>query len=293
MIQNTLLMAACAIQLWAHCIHAQQLDSFNKNNPLHNGVSFSGFSYRYLIENGKPSTEFDLTDEQLEKIKKLKQELDHFDRKRSHELAAKTQHRKFRDQILPRIPAYDFQWMESYNHYKRAWKILTPKQRVRLDQLLIWSSCGRHDRRFGQWSDSELTKIWKLDEAQIESLVRVSVQAEREFNDKLTSFRLAKTRKVFNAITEEQRKRYLRVIDPKRKIKSKRLAVFPPFDLLISGPQKVRNEAGVTAELFFKLQKISREFENKYHKFSVSIDSDDYCNKRLRSCSSHLNRLTR
>ncbi len=249
---------------------AQWLDH-NKEYVLNNGISFNDFSYSYVLKNGKATSEFDLTTDQIKKLKKLIKEFEEF-REKSFELALKTHERKLMKQIKPRVSANELQWEESYRHYKRAWKVLAPHQRKRLDQILTWSGRGKRGCQFAEWSNAELVNHWELDDDQIRSLIEITGQAEKQYRQGLSSFRLAQTEKIFAVLSKNQKRKYVELIDPNRKINEVRTASFPPFNLLMSADFKLEREVRLIDNQYLDLVKIAHKYGLRSGEVCRSID---------------------
>ncbi len=255
-------------------------------SKLANGLSYKNFSYHLLLNKDYVSDEFDFTEEQTKKLRKMEAELQNFSGiektdpitlfrpKRNLKEELEKDYKKT-DQQLLQSGSLRTKSEESYQHYLRARKILAPHQLKRFEQIMAWSDRTQKNTRFTAWSDREIHGHWELDRKQMQSLIEFVGQAERQYQKQVSEFREKQLRKIFGVLTEQQKKKYLDLIDPKREITQCNSADFDPFSIMTPGKSQIRKEARLTGEQYFRLAKIRQEFGKRLKKIKSELSKQE------------------
>ena len=236
-----------------------------------NGIELLGFDYRMFSEKAIIQDEFDFTDDQNRRIKKLKAELEKprkpehappASRNKPHNLAHTGERAKEVGSTFgTRSIHYD-----RISHYPRFRKILAPHQRKRLDQIFTWYGRSQGKSRFAAWVAFDVLEASKLSQDKVNQLVQIAGQEEKEYRAKLKQFHNEQSKEVFSLLTNDQKNAYLQLINPKREVIAVETADFPSWDITMSASFQMLRELRLTAEQQLAIRDINARFERKYFK---------------------------
>ena len=244
------------------------------NPKLENGLDFKVFSYAYVLTEDMKD-EFKFSTDQLKKLEKLKRELEAYS-KTAHLKALETHDRKFRNQKKRRIFGSDLIFKESFDHYRRVRKIMTPKQRRRLDQILSWSGRGSRSARFGAWVDVEAIQKWELERDQFQRLMEAASQEQGKFDKAMQHLQQKQVRQLFAQLTIQQQTNYKKLINPNRNIEQVNNADFYPFALLTTVNREAEQDIHLQNDQYLKFRKLAQEFSQRLGEITAEMTPEEY-----------------
>ena len=256
---------------------------------LANGVKLRRFNY-YLLMNRQRLIpgEFDFTDEQGKRIKKLYYEFRAFCD--NPKIRPRPKNKPMRlDAGFERLddttdgtfyfPGNAIAY-EGLKHYFRVRKVLTPHQRKRLDQLYTWAGRSQRNSRFAQWVAYDVLEASKLPQEKVRKLIAVAGEQEKLFRKKIAAFQQEQNKKIFAVLTEKQKQAYLHLIDPKREIAEAETSSFEP-DTIMGPSWESMREMRLTEEQNKAAKDLLRELEKQCAKHRNSMSWEEQNRRNL------------
>ncbi len=263
----------CILLLSSACIGQEKKEAYK----MPNGIELRGFDLSLLENKNLLADEFEFTDDQKQRLKKLKAELE----KPKKPAPPKIVNRPYNlDQRSSKGFNSTFGTRstpgERIKLYPRVRKILAPHQRKRLDQIFTWYGRSQRKSRFSAWVAIDVLEAGGLEQEKIQQLIKVAGAAEEDYRKKLQAFRVEQNKELFAVLTAKQKKAYLNLINPKREIAESTTAAFPVASVALSSGFEILRELNMSAEQQLELRKIHNKFSLRYAQISESMTKEEW-----------------